>query len=103
MSSSGDAEACLARVREHLAPRGRFEIDLINPEFTGALAPYRTERPTPEPDIVTGGPGLKMHALAEIDRLFTSAGFHITDTFGYYDRSPVVVRSPRLIVIAERR
>ena len=103
LSGPGDAEACLARVRRHLPPGGRFAVDLMNPDFNGALAPYRVERPATGPDIVTGGPGLKSHTLDEIERLFTGSGFQIIDTFGYYDRSPVRPHSPRLLITAERK
>lgn len=103
MSASGDAEACLARVSEHLAPGGRFEIDLMNPGFTGALAPYRNPQALTRPDIVTGGPGLKSHTLDEIEKLFTGSGFQIIDTSGYYDRSPVGPHSPRLLITAEHK
>ncbi len=40
MSGPGDAAACLERVIAHLAPGGRFAVDLMNPEFNGSLATY---------------------------------------------------------------
>ena len=63
----------------HLAPGSRFIVDLMNPEYNGALAPHPVERSDSEADNLTDGPALKSHSLEEMDLLLTSTGFEIVE------------------------
>jgi ubiquinone/menaquinone biosynthesis C-methylase UbiE len=119
MLNPDDRWACLARAREHLAPRGRVAIDVFQPDPERVVGKFSSSRANVDGvtqriwyDETTGDGTVTrisgtttLHFLyrREVDLLFSEAGFNIETLHGDYDGNPAEARSGKLLVVAKRK
>ena len=109
-----DAEQCLAAIRRHLAPGGRFALDFTNPRFekltaTTHVASYDRVRQQKTVDITyrfadgstaTDQLVLRVYFPQELLALLAYNGFDVIEQYGDYDRSPLASDSPQLLFVS---
>jgi SAM-dependent methyltransferase len=98
-----DQRACLARVREHLLPGGRFALNFFNPDpRLLALAKLETIDPRSFISRVERRMKLRHVTRAEMDALLAEAGFRVEALYGWFDKRRFEPGASELVYVTIR-
>jgi SAM-dependent methyltransferase len=101
--TDADQEACLACVRRHLIPGGRFALNFFVPRFAGRTARQEgssVKPPAPFISRIYDSMRLRYVLRDEMEATLQRAGFEVEALYGWFDKRPFTDESSEMVWLA---